>query len=80
LSVGGERKSKMQIEEVIDRAREFLERRGGYYNLLLLKVSFDKSTGLWELEFDIGIFKQIILKVTIDDNTGSITNYERRNG
>jgi len=78
LSAEGVKKAKMSIEEAIDKAREFLQRRGGYYNLLLQKVAYDETTGKWYVEFDIGIFKPLILKVTINDATGSIIDYERR--
>ena len=71
---------KMNLVDVGDIAKNFLERTAGFYNIRLIKSFFDNSTNLWHMEFEYGYFQPVILKVTIKDDTGSIIDYERRPG
>lgn len=67
----------MDTEEAVERALQFLERKAGYYTHRLTSVHFDKSKKEWLLKFDVGLFKVIIVNITLDDDTGSVTSYER---
>ena len=77
MSVDFNKQAKMTFEEVVDRGRDFLEKKGGFYGLLLTKILFDESTGLWTVEFNIGYFTSDLVMVKINDETGSIVAYER---
>ena len=66
----------MDLEEVVDRAVQFLERKAGYPIHKLLKVEHSEEEGRWYLEFDVGILNEKIIKIVIDDEKGKILRYE----
>ncbi|MEM2917435.1 MAG: hypothetical protein QXN63_03665 [Candidatus Bathyarchaeia archaeon] len=66
----------MDTEEVIERATDFLQKKAGYYSFKLLSVRFDEARKVWDLRFDVGLFVERIVSLTIDDASGRVTSYE----
>ena len=64
----------MKLEEVVEKAEEFLEKRR--YNFFKLEkiVREDK---IWNLLFDVGVFDVKNLEIKIDDNTGRVVSFEK---
>ena len=64
----------MNLEEVVEKAEEFLEKRR--YNFFKLEkiVREDK---IWNLLFDVGVFDVKNLEIKIDDNTGRVVSFEK---
>jgi len=65
----------MNTEEAIDRGREFLEDKAGYFTHKLESVEFEEN--VWVVRFDVGAFEEKIVEVKIDDKTERIIGYER---
>ena len=64
----------MDIEEAIEKAMEFLERKGGQYTHRLVNVKLEGS--VWKIKFDTGIFAENLTELEVDDKTGRIVKYE----
>lgn len=64
----------MQLEEAVEKAIEFLEKKAGYYYHKLLKAELS-SDGHWHLEFDVGVLSRVIVRIKVDDHTGRIVEY-----
>ena len=64
----------MDLEEAVDRAIEFLERKAGFYIHRLLRAEL--RDGRWFLEFDVGVIDRRIVRLVIEDSTGKVIAYE----
>jgi len=64
----------MDLEDVVEKALEFLNRKAGYYFAQLLSAKLED--GIWVLEFDVGILTRQIMVVKIDDKTGKVVGFE----
>jgi len=67
----------VETEEAVERAIQFLEKKAGYYTHKLISVKFDESTKVWSLQFDVGLFGEQRVNITIEDETGKVLSYER---
>jgi len=65
----------MEVEEVVERAIDFLEHKAGYYTHRLESVKLEK--GIWIIRFDVAVFGREIIEIRIEDDTGRIISYER---
>jgi uncharacterized protein YxjI len=63
----------METEEAIEKAIEFLEKKGGYYTHRLLGIKLEGN--VWKMEFDTSIFTKNIIELEIDDKTGRVVRY-----
>jgi len=70
----------VDLEEAVEKAIQFLERKAGYLLHRLRKADFRKEEGKWYLEFDVGILSEKIVKIVIDDRDGRIIYYEGPTG
>ncbi len=64
----------MDIEEAVEKATEFLEKKGGYYIHRLMSIKLDD--GIWKVRFDTGIVTKELVELEIDDKTGRVLKYE----
>jgi hypothetical protein len=64
----------MEIEEAVEKAIEFLERKGGHYIHRLVSVKIEED--VWKLEFDIGTFTKELVELEIANETGRVLKYE----
>ena len=64
----------MDLENVVEKALEFHNRKAGYYFAQLLSAKLEDS--IWVLEFDVGILTRQIVVVKIDDKTGKVVGFE----
>jgi len=65
----------MELEEVVEKAVEFLERRAGYFFHKLLKAELARD-GRWYIEFDVGVASPTIIRIVVDNETGRIVEYK----
>ncbi len=66
----------MDLEEVVERAIEFLERKAGYQFHKLLRADYRVDEDKWYLEFDVGILSERIVKIVISGRDGRVVFYE----
>lgn len=64
----------MDIEGAVEKATEFLERKGQYFIHRLMSVKLDD--GIWKISFDTGIVTEALVELEIDDKTGKVVKYE----
>jgi len=64
----------MDIEEAVEKATEFLERKGQYFIHRLESIKLDE--GIWKVRFDTGIVTKELVELEIDDKTGRVVKYE----
>lgn len=64
----------MDTEEAIEKATEFLERKGGHYIHRLLSIKLEGN--VWKMKFDTGILTKELIGLEIDDKTGRVVKYE----
>jgi len=64
----------VETEEAIDKAVEFLERKGGQPIHRLVSVKLQEN--VWKLKFDTGIFSNRLIELEVDDKTGKVVKYE----
>ncbi len=64
----------MDLEEAVEKAREFLERTAGYVFSQLLSAKLEGN--VWILRFDVGILEKRVVTVKVDDRTGRIVGFE----
>ena len=64
----------MDIEEAVEKATEFLERKGQYFIHRLESIKLDE--GIWKVRFDTGIVTKKLVELEIDDKTGRVVKYE----
>ena len=64
----------MDLEEAVERAKEFLTRVAGYAFATLLSARLEN--GVWVLRFDVGILEKKIVVVRVDDRTGRVVGFE----
>lgn len=67
---------KKTAEWAIDRAREFIESKGGYSFVQLEKVRSDEKKGLWKVTFNISIFLKELRTVTVRDEDGVVVGFK----
>lgn len=65
----------MDTEEAIDKALNFLKKKGGYYYAQLVSAKLEDGT--WVIKFDVGILTERIVTIKIDDKTGRVIEFER---
>ena len=63
-------------EWIVDRAREFIERKGGYSFVQLEKVKEDAKKGVWNVVFDVGVLKEDLRTVVVEDGTGAVVGFD----
>ena len=64
----------MDLEEAVERAKEFLTRVAGYAFPTLLSARLEN--GVWVLRFDVGVLEEKIVVVKVDDRTGRVVGFE----
>ena len=64
----------MDTEEAVEKASEFLERKGGRHIHRLVSVKLDGH--FWKVKFDTGIFAKELIEMDVDDKTGRVVKYE----
>ena len=64
----------MDLEEAVERAKEFLTRVAGYAFPRLLSARLEGS--VWVLRFDVGVFEKKVVVVRVDDRTGRVVGFE----
>lgn len=62
-------------EWIVDRAKELIERKGGYSFVQLEKVKEDERKGVWNVTFDVGVLKEDIRNVVVEDGTGEVVGF-----
>lgn len=67
---------KSTTEWIVDRAREFIERKGGYSFVQLKKVREDEKKGVWKVTFDVGVLKEDLRTVVVEDGTGEVVGFD----
>ncbi len=67
---------KSTTEWIVDRAREFIERKGGYSFVQLEKVKEDDRKGVWNVTFDVGVLKEDPRTVVVEDGTGEVVGFD----
>ncbi|MCK4455452.1 MAG: hypothetical protein KAU99_03795 [Thermoplasmata archaeon] len=67
---------KSTTEWVVDQAREFIERKGGYSFVQLEKVKEDEKEGVWTVTFDVGVLREELKTVVVEDGTGEVVGFE----
>ena len=63
-------------EWIVDRAKEFIESKGGYSFVQLEKVKGDEEKGAWTVVFDVGVLKEDLRTVVVEDGTGEVVGFE----
>ncbi len=71
-----EMQMKSTTEWIVDQAREFIERKGGYSFVQLEKVKEDEKKGVWKVTFDVGVLKEDIRTVVVEDGTGEVVGFD----
>jgi len=64
----------METEEAVEKAIEFLERKGGQYIHRLLSIKLEGN--VWKAKFDTGTFAKKVIELEVDDKTGRVVKYE----
>ena len=64
----------MDTEEAVEKATEFLERKGGQPIHRLVSIKLEEN--VWKVKFDTGLFKKELVELEIDDKTGRVVKYE----
>lgn len=64
----------MNLEEAVNKARDFIEEEGGYEDARL--VSVRKKGKEWHIKLDVGVFSDDIRYIIIDDKSEKIIAYE----
>ncbi len=67
---------KLTLEDVTNKAVEFVKSSGGHSFTKLIKVQPDENAMIWEILIDVGELNGGSKKVIIDDNTGNIMGFE----
>lgn len=67
---------KSTTEWIVDRAREFIERKGGYSFVQLEKVKEDERKGVWNVTFNVGVLKEDLRTVVVEDGTGEVVGFD----
>ena len=67
---------KSTTEWIVDQAREFIERKGGYSFVQLEKVKEDEKKGVWTVTFDVGVLREKLRTVVVEDGTGEVVGFE----
>ena len=67
---------KSTTEWIVDRAREFIERKGGYSFVQLKKVREDEKKGVWKVTFDVGVLKEDLRTVVVEDGTREVVGFD----
>ncbi len=63
-------------EWIVDQAKEFIERKGGYSFVQLEKVKEDDRKGVWKVTFDVGVLKEDPKTVVVEDGTGEVVGFD----
>jgi len=66
---------KSTPEWIVDRAREFIERKGGYSFVQLEKVKEDERKSVWKVTFDVGVLKKDLRTVVVEAGTGEVVGF-----
>lgn len=67
---------KSTTEWIVDQAREFIERKGGYSFVQLKRVKEDEKEGVWTVRFDVGVLREELRTVVVEDGTGEVVGFE----
>ena len=62
-------------EWIVDQAKEFIERKGGYSFVQLERVKEDDRKGVWNVTFDVGVLKDDPKTVVAKDGTGEVVGF-----
>ncbi len=62
------------LEIATEIAKEYLA-KAGYPFARLEKASHDNSKNYWQLVFNLGLHKQMLKKVTVDENTREVVAF-----
>ena len=65
----------MDAEEAVDRAADFLKKKGGQHVYRLLTVELNSD--IWKVKFDTGIVEKETAELDIDDATGRVIKYRK---
>ena len=65
----------MDAEEVVDRATDFLKKKGGQHVYRLLTIALEGS--VWKVKFDTGVVEKEMAELDVDDKTGKVIKYCR---
>ncbi len=63
----------MNLEEAVNKARDFIEEEAGYEDARLISVR--KKGKEWHIKLDVGTFSDDIRYVIIDDKSEKIIGY-----
>ena len=65
----------MDAEDAVDRAADFLKKKGGQHVYRLLTIELEGN--IWKVKFDTGIVEKEIAELDVDDKTGRVTKYRK---
>ena len=65
----------MDAEEVVDRAADFLKKKGGQHVYRLLTIELEGS--VWKVKFDTGVVEKETAELDVDDKTGRVIKYRK---
>ena len=63
----------MDLEEAVEKAKEFLSKAGYPFSRLL---SAKLEDDVWIMRFDVGILEKEIMTIKVDDRTGKVIGFE----
>jgi len=67
--------AKMNVEQITDMTADYIK-RAGYTWFKIIEVEFSPTNYQWDVSVDVGVFKQDIKKVIIDDNLGKVVGFK----
>lgn len=63
----------VDLEEAVEKAKEFLS-KAGYPISKLLSAKLEND--VWIMRFDVGILEKEIVTIKVDDRTGKVVGFE----